>query len=114
MVEDSKVTHRQIADEFGSSVADGVLALSKDSTLLKNLRMEDSLHRIKQQPREVWIVKMADRIINLQPPPPQWDKAKISHYLEEAIKIQKALGESSPFLSARLLEKIKNYRVHIE
>ena len=65
VVEDTKVTYRQIADKFCSSVANGVLALSKDLTVPKNLRMEDSLCRIRQQPPEVWTVKMADRITNL-------------------------------------------------
>lgn len=115
VIEDAKITYRQIADEFRLSVAEGVRALSKkDLTLPKNLRLEDSLHRIRQQPREVWMVKMADRITNLQPPPWNWNKEKIGQYLEEAIQIHKALAEASPFLSARLLEKIKNYRAHME
>jgi (p)ppGpp synthase/HD superfamily hydrolase len=115
VIEDAKITYRQIADEFGSSVAEGVRALSKkDIKLPKNLKMEDSLHRIRQQPREVWMVKMADRITNLQPPPWNWNKEKIGQYLEEAIMIHNALAEASPFLSARLLEKIKDYRVHTE
>jgi (p)ppGpp synthase/HD superfamily hydrolase len=113
VIEDTKITYRKILDEFGSSVADGVRALSKkDLTLPKNLKLEDSLHRIRQQPREVWMVKMADRITNLQTPPWNWNKEKIGQYLEEAIQIHKTLAGASPYLSTRFLKKIEEYKVY--
>jgi hypothetical protein len=60
------------------------------------------------------MVKMADRITNLQPPPPGWDKTKIGQYLDEAVEIQRALGSASQFLSARLLKKIEAYRSYVK
>ncbi len=113
VIEDTEIVYRQVERKFGSAVADGVLALSKDETLAKHLQMADSLRRIKQQPWEVWMVKLADRITNLQPPPAHWTQPKIVRYREEAIELYNSLGEASPLLSARLVEKIQEYQAHI-
>jgi (p)ppGpp synthase/HD superfamily hydrolase len=103
VIEDTEVTYQHVVDTFGSAVADGVLALSKDKNLEKMAQMEDSLRRIRQQPLEVWMVKLADRITNLQLPfPSYWDKEKIATYRREAITIHKALKDASPYLAHRL------------
>ena len=73
------------------------------------LQMVDSLERIKKQPREIWMVKMADRITNLQPPPKLWKSEKISRYREEALQIHQSLKSGSDYLASRLQEKIKRY-----
>ena len=111
VVEDTDVTYTQIANEFGRSVADGVLALSKDPAVAKERRLTDSLARIRLQPEEIWMVKLADRITNLQPPPPHWTHDKAVRYREEAIEIHGALGLASAVLSARLLKKIDGYQL---
>jgi len=74
--------------------------------------MIECLGRIKQQPEEIWMVKLADRITNLQPPPGHWLKEKIGNYLREAMTIHAYLGEASGYLSSRLLEKIDAYRIY--
>ncbi len=109
VIEDTEVTHQQVEQEFGRMVADGVSALSKDKTLAKELQMADSLRRIRQQPSEIWVVKLADRITNLQPPPSHWTREKIEQYRAEAIEILNALGEASDLLAVRLREKIDGY-----
>ena len=76
----------------------------------KQEQMLDSLQRIKQQPLEVGMVKLADRITNLQPPPHYWTKEKINSYREEAQIILDTLGCSNEFLAQRLADKIKNYQ----
>ncbi len=58
VVEDAGVTDEQVRAEFGEAVAKGVAALSKNSKLEKKVQMADSLRRIKEQPREVWMVKL--------------------------------------------------------
>ncbi len=113
VIEDSKVSYDEIKAEFGLGVADGVLALSKNSNLNKKLQMEDSLRRIKQQPYEVWIVKMADRIVNLRQPPKSWSNEKIIKYREEAVKIYNQLKPASEFLAKRFDAKIQSYRQFI-
>jgi (p)ppGpp synthase/HD superfamily hydrolase len=108
-IEDCGVDETTIAALFGRPVADGVRALSKDPNLPKPEAMADSLRRIQQQPREVWLVKLADRINNLKDPPHYWTPAKISGYAAEARVIADALGSASPYLLARLHAKIAAY-----
>jgi (p)ppGpp synthase/HD superfamily hydrolase len=109
IIEDTNATYDLVAESFGKAVADGVMALSKDLTLPKIEQMADSLRRIRKQPREIWMVKMADRIANLDPPPHYWDDAKIEAYRQEAIAIHDALHTANAALANRLQEKIEQY-----
>ena len=52
--------------------------------LPKDQQIIDSLSRIKKLPIEVWAVKLADRITNLQPPPSYWTTEKRKKYLDQA------------------------------
>ena len=108
-VEDTSITYENIENEFGVEVADGVLALSKDLNLPKSEQMFYSLARIRLQPKEIWMVKLADRITNLQPPPKHWGSEKIKDYQSEALVIMITLGEACPFLAERLEAKISDY-----
>jgi len=112
VVEDTKVSREDVEAAFGTTVASGVAALSKDSSLPKVQAMDDSLARIRNQPHAVWKVKLADRITNLQPPPSHWGRAKCVRYRSEAEKILATLGEASPVLALRLSERIKDYENH--
>jgi (p)ppGpp synthase/HD superfamily hydrolase len=112
VLEDTQVTYLELAQVFGKKVAEAVLALTKNDSLTKEAQMLDSLERIKSQPNEVWIVKMADRIANLGPPPHYWNGNKISRYREEAIQIYNTLHTASDYLSKRLMEKIDAYRMY--
>ncbi len=108
-IEDTNTTSEKIKSEFGLSVANGVLALTKDESLPKDLQMSDSLRRVKEQPQEIWMVKLADRISNLLPPPHHWTQERITRYREEAIFIYQELKGASPFLASRLAGKIEDY-----
>ena len=109
-IEDTSTTYEDIRNTFGSDIADGVLSLSKNEELpSKAEQMQDSLQRIKRQPIEVWMVKLCDRITNLQPPPKHWHKEKIANYQNEARLILDQLGEASEFLAERLKMKIQVY-----
>lgn len=112
-IEDTDTTYDEILSEFGKSVADGVLSLTKNKTIEKPERMNDSLKRIKLQPKEIWMVKMADRITNLQAPPSYWNRDKKKKYMEEAQLILGELRSGSDYLSNRLNEKIGNYQAYI-
>lgn len=110
VLEDTDVGFMDLHRSFGPEVAHGVLALSKNTALPdKQTQMLDSLERIQQAPPEVWMVKMADRITNLQPPPAHWDGKKIRRYREEAVLILETLGRASRFLAGRLQWKIDRY-----
>jgi (p)ppGpp synthase/HD superfamily hydrolase len=111
VIEDADIPYDVVASEFGVGVADGVLALSKDKSIpVKEQQMTDSLERIRQQPKEIWMVKLADRITNLQPPPTHWDNEKINKYKSEAELILETLGSSNKHLADRLKNKILEYR----
>jgi (p)ppGpp synthase/HD superfamily hydrolase len=108
-LEDTEIQFSDIEKNFGKDVAQGVLALTKNKELDENHRMHDSIERIKLQPKEIWIVKLADRITNMESTPSHWTKDKIVNYKSEADYILKSLGPASPFLEKRLKEKIENY-----
>ena len=109
-VEDAGVELELLRQEFGARVADGVSALTKDESVAKPERMADSLRRIRAQPREVWLVKLADRITNLEPAPAHWSAEKRAAYLAEAKVIGEALGEAHAGLAKRMREKIASYK----
>lgn len=109
-IEDTDVTYEDLVAEFGTRVADGVLALTKNETLPKEARMADSLKRIVAQGKEVRLVKMADRINNLQKPPKHWDRAKMKRYHKEAQFMLEQLGGVHGYIEARLKQKIAVYK----
>lgn len=113
-IEDTGTVYNEVFEKFGRRVAEGVLALTKFSNLEKSDQMEDSLRRIKELEKEVWAVKMADRITNLEAPPLNWNKLKRKKYLELSEVILKELGEANEYLSKRLEETINEYRVYVE
>lgn len=108
-VEDTDVTLYDISLLFGSEVAAGVAALTKDKNLPKEERIKDSLERILKMPREIAVVKLADRVTNLQPPPAHWDEHKIRKYRRDAEIILERLGSASSFLAERMRFKLAGY-----
>jgi (p)ppGpp synthase/HD superfamily hydrolase len=109
VIEDTSVTYGDVAVRFGTAIADGVLALTKNAAVPKEQQMGDSLQRIRAQPSAIWMVKLADRITNLQPPPAHWTAERIGRYRDEAIVILSTLGEASQALAERLRAKIGVY-----
>ena len=107
-IEDTPATYDEVAARFGAAVANGVDALTKRDVPDK---MADSLRRIRLQPREIWIVKLADRIANMDAPPAYWSTEKKRSYREEAVAIADALGSAAPVLDARLRARIAAYPV---
>jgi (p)ppGpp synthase/HD superfamily hydrolase len=113
-IEDTELKYEAVKNEFGEVIANGVLALTKNEKLeTKAAMMTDSLQRIKAQPKAVWAVKLADRIINLSPPPFHWTTEKRLKYLEEAKVIHQELKDGNAYLANRLLLKIENYKKYI-
>lgn len=109
-LEDTPTTEAELLALFGPEVTAGVAALTKNASLPKDEAMADSLRRIRQQPREVWVVKLADRIANLEgQPPPHWDADRTQAYRREAERILSELGAAHDALAQRLLQKIERY-----
>jgi len=110
VIEDTKYSYEDVEQQFGAAVADGVMALTKNDELpTKEAKMQDSLWRIQQQPPEIWLVKMADRIANLYHPPYYWTDEKKLAYKQEAILIYQTLKAGSDKLAQRLWQKIAAY-----
>ena len=113
-IEDAHVSYDDLAERFGIPVADGVQALSKNALLPKAEQMAESLRRIQAQPHAIWMVKLADRITNLAPPPTRWSVDKRRRYRIEALAIADALGSASPALETRLRARIAAYDTNVE
>ena len=109
-IEDTEMSYEKVKELFGQEVADGVMALTKNKDSGTGDKMRDSLHRIKQQPKEVWAVKLADRICNLYAPPFYWKQEKKQAYMEEALLIHEELKDGNAYLAERLTAKIERYK----
>ncbi len=101
-MEDTATSFDELKNIFGFEIANAVLALTKNELLPKEIQMPDCLKRIKQMQKEVWAVKLADRITNLQPPPPDWNTEKKIKYRIEAQVIFNELQDGNEFLAKRL------------
>ena len=109
ILEDTETTFDELVNEFGDEIAQAVLSLTKNSNIPKEKRMDDSLNRITELKKEVWAVKLADRITNLQVPPKHWSFEKITEYQKQAIQIHNSLKGGNEYLENRLWEKILDY-----
>jgi (p)ppGpp synthase/HD superfamily hydrolase len=91
------------------------MALSKNKSLeTKREQILDSLMRIKQQPKEIWVVKMADRVANLGKPPHYWSNKKIEAYRNKAQIILEHLAKADEVMVKRLRGKIEDYREYLD
>ena len=98
-LEDTTTDFKELKIEFGELIAEAVQALTKNDKLLsKTERMADSLTRINALQKEVGLVKLADRITNLQSPPKHWSKDKFSYYCNEAHMISSTLKNKHVYL----------------
>ncbi len=113
ILEDTDTTFDELESNFGQSIAEAVSALSKNSNLPKEQQMQDSLDGVKKLQSEVWAVKLADRITNLQPPPSHWDTDKKQKYLDQAKLILKELNGGNDYLTIRLEAKIIEYNDYL-
>ena len=114
-IEDTSADFEEIKNKFGEALAKAVQALTKDEKLQsKQERMRDSLNRINKLQKEVGLVKIADRITNLQTPPSHWTKDKIAKYCEEAKLISSTLSDKNRYLNKRLDSKIAEYEQNIK
>ncbi len=108
-IEDTNTTYEEIKSLFNLDIANGVLALSKNPQIDYKDQMKDCIRRIKECPKEIAMVKMADRIFNLSKKVSTWSNERNKEYKEEAEYILSELGFASNTFSNALLEYIKNY-----
>lgn len=94
---------------FGEFVADSARYLSKVVEGGK-LPFDTYLERLATGAQQYAIVKLCDRITNLQPPPSTWARSKIAEYHGESQRILAVLGHAHEPSAQRLRAKIDNYR----
>ncbi len=111
-IEDTEVTYDMLEQRYGKDIAMGVLALSKNDSLPYNMQLEDSIERIKKAPREVAIVKLADRTYNLMIKPEKWSKEKWDNYLKESEYMLNEIGIANKYLEDKLQERISRNRTN--
>ncbi len=115
ILEDTDTAPEELRERFGEKVASGVLALTKNEHFAsKEEKMMDSLKRINESGKEAGIVKLADRITNLQQPPGHWTNDKIRSYRDESRLISRILKNKNEYLNTRLEAKIAEYETYIE
>lgn len=115
IIEDTETNFEELTEAFGLDVSNGVLALTKNIALeSKEQQMVDSLARINLLRKEVGIVKIADRITNLQKPPTHWENSKIQYYCQQAKMIANELKGKNEYLENRLTNKISEYKKFIK
>ncbi|MDA9237292.1 HD domain-containing protein [Schleiferiaceae bacterium] len=109
------ITEEVLQENFSIEVVEAVKTLTKDDRIKdKELKLLDSLDRIASSKfKEASIVKLADRITNLQPPPPHWSQEKCEAYAEQARKILTQLGDANQYLAERLNELTILYQERI-
>ena len=108
-IEDVGLKYEDLESRFGKTVADGVLALSRDENISYEKQIPDCVERIKLQPKEVAIVKMADRLFNIRARALSWTKEKQDRYKVEAQFICDELGYCSQNLKQALQQAIDIY-----
>lgn len=106
VLEDTNTSYQTLKDDFGQQVADGVLALSRNPELPRKDQITDSLERIMRQPYEIWIVKLADRIVNLHNRPGYRTREQADEYKVESVKILETLSIANHYLANRLSKMI--------
>ena len=114
VLEDTKVSYEEINKLYGEKVAEGVLALTKFSNLEKENQIKDSITRIKLLEQEVAVVKIADRIVNLDAPAADWKKEKREKYKADSLLILQELSYANIYLADRLQKKIDDYESYVE
>lgn len=110
VLEDTNTTRGELREEFGEQLEEIVFLLSK-RVIDEDYEIADDgyLNRLSKSPKAAQIIKMADRISNLRPPPVDWSKEKIRDYLKEAQKILHRLGSANQAMANRLNQKIEQY-----
>jgi len=110
VLEDTPTSFEEVAESFSPEIAEAVLALTKNEELPADIQIPDSLMRIKALRKEVWAVKLADRISNMQEPPSTWTQEKKKHYRQVAKLILQELEGGNAYLESRLKKLIQDYK----
>lgn len=107
-IEDVEVTYAMLSAEFGSEIADLVLAVTDDKSLPKQVRKEKQVERAAHATPEQAALKLADKVSNLRSmgdtPPADWSAQRLAEYAAWAHRVVMALPVRNEVLMRRYLE----------
>lgn len=105
-VEDTPTRLEEIADLFGAEVAAVVGELTNDQSLPKPERKAEMIARLGRASLLARVVKLADRLDNLQDMPDEWSASKRQSYLVESDRLVNAIMAAPPTGDADLLQSL--------
>jgi GTP diphosphokinase / guanosine-3',5'-bis(diphosphate) 3'-diphosphatase len=90
-IEDTQTTYDELVAEFGQEVADVVLEVTDDKTLLKHERKQLQIDTAPHKSMAATLVKLADKTCNLNDiadsPPQDWSLQRRREYFDWARKV---------------------------
>ena len=103
-IEDAGVTKEEIVQAFGSDVADLVLEVTDDKSLLRAERKRLQIANASKISARAGVIKLADKIANLRSilvsPPPDWSVQRQREYFEWAKRVVDGLRAPNVALKA--------------
>lgn len=113
-VEDTETTAEELEFHFGAAIAKVVLEVTDDKTLGKEVRKRLQVAHAPHLSREAKLVKLADKICNLQDilafPPKDWSAERKKFYFDWAAEVVDGLRGVHPGLEA-LFDSVNARRV---
>lgn len=102
VVEDCGISHADLAEEFGSKIADLVLEVSDDPSLHGDERKKAQIEKVKSMSNSAKLIKVADKICNLKDilwnPPVDWDVLQKEKYRDFARAVFDSANVENQFL----------------
>jgi guanosine-3',5'-bis(diphosphate) 3'-pyrophosphohydrolase len=103
-IEDTGVTREELAQRFGSDVADLVVELTDDKSLPKEVRKRLQIENAPKKSVRAQAIKIADKTSNLRgilsSPPVNWSYERKKTYFDWARQVVDALPAPNPILKA--------------
>jgi GTP diphosphokinase / guanosine-3',5'-bis(diphosphate) 3'-diphosphatase len=112
-VEDAGVTEQDLAQRFGSDVADLVMEVTDDKSLPKAERKRLQIESAPKKSVRAQVIKLADKISNMRSilvsPPAHWDEKRKKQYFEWSRKVIAGLSSPNSVLQAEFDKTYKRF-----
>jgi (p)ppGpp synthase/HD superfamily hydrolase len=116
-IEDQDVTTEMIASEFGQHVADIVMEVTDDKSLLKAERKCLQVENARKKSRRAKLIKLADKTSNVRAvtnsPAVGWPVKRRLEYVEWAKEVVAELRGTSPWLERQFDEAAKTAEISL-
>ena len=103
-IEDTDTTPAELTAEFGSEISSVVLEVTDDTSLDRATRKQMQIERAAQVSDKAKLIKLADKICNLQDmltqPPASWDLDRKQEYFDWAKQVVNQIRGTNPKLEA--------------